>query len=88
MRRDRIRKEGERRLEFAPRRAEKASAITQSERAQRDVRIAQLETEIEKAKSEKNAIDTTVALQEAELRELRKQNFRRSRSSGRTTGTR
>ena len=53
--------------------AEKGSAVTQSERAQRDVRIAQLETEIEKAKSEKNASDTTLALQEAELRELRKQ---------------
>jgi hypothetical protein len=53
--------------------AEKGSAITQSERAQWDVRIAQLETEIEKAKSEKNASDTTLALQEAELRELRKQ---------------
>jgi hypothetical protein len=52
---------------------EKGSAITQSERAQRDVRIKQLETEIEKAKSEKNASDTTLALQEAELRELRKQ---------------
>jgi hypothetical protein len=53
--------------------AEKGSAITQSEGAQRDVRIAQLETEIEKAKSEKNASDTTLALQEAELRELQKQ---------------
>jgi hypothetical protein len=53
--------------------AEKGSAVSQSERAQRDVRIAQLESEIEKAKSEKNASDTTVALQEAELRELRKQ---------------
>jgi len=53
--------------------AEKGSAVTQSERAQRDVRIAQLETEIEKAKSEKNASDTTLALQESELRELRKQ---------------
>jgi hypothetical protein len=53
--------------------AEKGTAITQSERAQRDVRIVQLETEIEKAKSEKNASDTTLALQEAELRELRKQ---------------
>jgi len=55
--------------------AEKGSAVTQSEGAQRDVRIAQLEAEIEKAKSEKNATDTTVALQEAELRELRKQIF-------------
>jgi hypothetical protein len=53
--------------------AEKGSAITQSERAQRDDRIAQLETETEKAKSEKNASDTTLALQEAELGELRKQ---------------
>jgi len=53
--------------------AEKGSAVSQSERAQRDVRIAHLEMEIEKAKSEKNASDTTLALQEAELRELRKQ---------------
>ena len=53
--------------------AEKGSAVTQSERDQRDVRIAQLETEIEKAKFQKNASDTALALQEAELRELRKQ---------------
>jgi hypothetical protein len=53
--------------------AEKGSAVSQSERAQRDVRIAQLETEIEKAKYEKNATDTTLTIQEAELRELRKQ---------------
>lgn len=53
--------------------AEKGSTVTQSERALRDVRIAQLETEVEKAKSEKNASDTTLALQVAELRELRKQ---------------
>jgi hypothetical protein len=53
--------------------AEKGTAITQSERAQRDVRITQLETEMEKAKSEKNASDTTLALEETELRELRKQ---------------
>jgi hypothetical protein len=53
--------------------AEKGSAVTQSERAQQDIRITQLETEIEKARSEKNASDTTLALQEAELRELRKQ---------------
>jgi hypothetical protein len=53
--------------------AEKGSAVTQFERAQRDIRITQLETQIEKARSEKNASDTTLALQEAELRELRKQ---------------
>lgn len=53
--------------------AEKGSAVNESERAERDARIAQLETEIEKAKSEKNASDTTLALQNAELRELRKQ---------------
>jgi TolA-binding protein len=53
--------------------AEKGSAVTQSERAQRDARIAQLEAEIEKAKAEKNAGDTALALQETELRELRKQ---------------
>jgi hypothetical protein len=53
--------------------AEKGSAVTQSERAQRDIRIAQLEMEIEKTKSEKKASDTTLALEEAELSELRKQ---------------
>jgi hypothetical protein len=53
--------------------AEMGSGVIQSERAQRDFRITQLETEIEKRKSEKNASDTTLALQEAELRELRKQ---------------
>jgi hypothetical protein len=52
---------------------EKGSAVTQSELAQRDIRITQLQTEIEKSQSEKNASDTTLALQEAELRELRKQ---------------
>jgi hypothetical protein len=53
--------------------AEKGSSITESERSQRDARIAQLEGEIEKAKSEKNASDTALALQESGLRELRKQ---------------
>jgi hypothetical protein len=53
--------------------AEKGSAVNQSERVQRDARIAQLEAEIEKAQSDKNASYTALALQEAELRELRKQ---------------
>jgi hypothetical protein len=53
--------------------AAKGSALAASDRSQRDARITQLETAIEKAKSEKNASDTTLALQEIELRELRKQ---------------
>jgi hypothetical protein len=53
--------------------AEQERARVQSEIAQQDARIAQLQGEIEKAKSEKNANDTTIALQEADLRELRKQ---------------
>jgi hypothetical protein len=53
--------------------AERGSAVAASDRSQRDARTAQLEAEMEKAKSEKNASDTALALQEAELRELRKQ---------------
>jgi hypothetical protein len=53
--------------------AEKGSAVAASDQLQRDARTAQLEAEMEKAKSEKNASDTALALQDAELRELRKQ---------------
>jgi len=53
--------------------AEKGSAVAASDQSQRDARTAQLEAEMEKAKSEKNASDTVLALQDAELRELRKQ---------------
>ncbi len=53
--------------------AEKGSALVASDRSHRDARTAQLEAEIERTKSEKNASDTALALQEGELRELRKQ---------------
>jgi hypothetical protein len=53
--------------------AEKGSALAASDRSQRDARIVELEGEVQAAKSEKNASDTTFALQEGELRELRKQ---------------
>jgi hypothetical protein len=53
--------------------AEQENSRIQSEGARRDTRIAQLEDEIEKARAEKGAGDTTLALQQLELRELRKQ---------------
>ena len=53
--------------------AGKGSAAAASDRSQRDARIADLEKEIQKAQSEKNASDTVLALQETELRGLRKQ---------------
>jgi hypothetical protein len=53
--------------------AEQENSRIQSEGARRDTRIAQLEDEIEKARAEKGASDTTLALQQLELRELRKQ---------------
>ncbi len=53
--------------------AEQGSTLAQSERSQREARSAQLEGEIERARSERNASDTALALQETELRELRKQ---------------
>jgi len=52
--------------------AERGNARIQSERAERDARIAQLEGETEKSRSEKNASDTALVLQETELHELRK----------------
>jgi len=53
--------------------SEQGSSLSASERSQRDARIAGLEGELQKARSEKNASDTAVALEEAEVRELQKQ---------------
>jgi hypothetical protein len=53
--------------------AEQRSALSAADRSQREARIAELEGELEKARSEKNASDTAVALEEAEVRELQKQ---------------
>jgi hypothetical protein len=52
---------------------EQRSALSASEGSQREARIAELEGELEKARSEKNASDTAVLLEEAEVRELQKQ---------------
>jgi hypothetical protein len=53
--------------------SEQRSALSVSERSQREARVAELEGELEKARSEKNASDTSVGLDEAEVRELQKQ---------------
>jgi hypothetical protein len=53
--------------------AQQENGRIQSEGARRDTRIAQVEDEIEKARAEKGASDATLALQQLELRELRKQ---------------
>ena len=53
--------------------AEQRSALSAAERSQREARIAELEGELEKARSDKNASDTAVTLEEAEVRELQKQ---------------
>jgi hypothetical protein len=53
--------------------AEQQNAGFQSERTEREARIKQLEIELEKSRSEKNAEDVALTLQEAELLELRKQ---------------
>ena len=53
--------------------AAQRSALSAAERSRRETRIAELEGELEKARSEKNASDTAVALEEAEVRELQKQ---------------
>src|SRR5262249_38887253 len=52
---------------------EQQNAVFQSERAEREARINQLEAELEKSKSERNADAAALAFQETELRELRKQ---------------
>src|SRR5260370_12955578 len=53
--------------------AQQQAAALQTQRAERESRIKQLEAELEKTKSEKGANDVAVALQETELRDLRKQ---------------
>ncbi|MGD1079658.1 MAG: hypothetical protein ABR881_15150 [Candidatus Sulfotelmatobacter sp.] len=51
---------------------ERENAALLSDRAQHESRIKQLEAELEKSGSEKNASDVALALQATELRELRK----------------
>jgi hypothetical protein len=51
---------------------ERENATLLSDRTQHDSRIKQLEAELEKSGSEKNASDVALALQATELRELRK----------------
>ena len=51
---------------------ERENAALLSDRAQHESRIKQLEAELEKSGSEKNASDVALALQETELRELQK----------------
>jgi len=52
--------------------AERQSARLQSESAQQEARITQLQSELETYRADKNASDMAVRVQEAELRELRK----------------
>jgi hypothetical protein len=60
-------------LNFRLRRAEKENTNFQSEGVQRDSRIALLQGELEKSRSEKNASDVALTFEETELRQLRKQ---------------
>jgi hypothetical protein len=53
--------------------AEQQIAALQREKSERELRIKQIEGELEKAKSEKNANEVAIALQETELQDLRKQ---------------
>ncbi len=53
--------------------AEQESAVFRSEKAKQEARIAQLEAELEKSGSEKNASDVALALKDIELQQLRKQ---------------
>ena len=53
--------------------AEQESAVFRAERAKQEGRIAQLEAELEKSGSEKNASDVASALKDIELHQLRKQ---------------
>ncbi len=53
--------------------AEQQSALFRSEKAKQEARIAQLEAELEKSGSEKNASDVALALKDIELQQLRKQ---------------
>jgi hypothetical protein len=52
--------------------AEQQNARFKSEGAQREARITQLQSELEKSRADKNASGVAVAVQEAELRDLRK----------------
>ena len=52
--------------------ADQQNARFQSEKAEWETRATQLRAELEKARTDKGASDVTVALQETELRELRK----------------
>jgi hypothetical protein len=53
--------------------AEQEGAIFRSEKAKQEIRIAQLEAELEKSASEKKAGDVALAVKEIELHDLRKQ---------------
>jgi septal ring factor EnvC (AmiA/AmiB activator) len=53
--------------------AEEENATFRSERAKQEARIAQLEAELEKSGSDRNASDVALALKDIELHELRKQ---------------
>ena len=53
--------------------AVRRGALSMAERSQREARIAELEGELEKARSEKTASDAAVTLEETEIRELQKQ---------------
>jgi len=53
--------------------AEQESEVFRSEKAKQEARIAQLEAELGKSGSEKNASDVALALKEIELHQLRKQ---------------
>ena len=52
--------------------AEQQNARFKSEGAQREARITQLQSELEQSRADKNASDVAMAVQETELRELRK----------------
>ena len=52
---------------------EQQAAALQTEKAERESRIKQIEGELEKSRSEKNTNEVALALQETELRDLRKQ---------------
>jgi hypothetical protein len=53
--------------------AERQNSVFETDRGDRENRIKQLEAELEKAKSDKNANEVAFAFQENELRDLRKQ---------------
>ena len=53
--------------------AKQESAVFRAEKAKQEARFAQLEAELQKSGSEKNASDVTLALKDIELQQLRKQ---------------